>query len=763
MRKLPENTKVSIRLATLKRILNTKWMKFIWISSCSVVVLSLVLFASIYFGAFGKIPSEKELSSIHQEAATEVLDANERLIGKYFIYDRQPLAYKAFPQHLIDALVATEDVRFYEHDGIDNTSLARVFFKTILMQNASSGGGSTLTLQLAKNLFRRQRYAFGGIVIHKLKEAIIAKRIERIYTKTEILELYLNTVPFPDNTYGIESASRKFFNKPAVALTCVEAATLVGTLKANTYYNPRLHPKRCKERRNIVLHQMLKYDYLTEALTTAYSKDSLKLEYRSFNHDLGIAPYFRQQVKKELIQILDRIKKPDGTPYNLYKDGLQVVTTLDVGMQKAAENAVKAHMSTLQKHYEKAYGNRAPWKAGHSVFNAALKSLPLYKACKAKGYNDQQIHKVLSEKRAQELFTWQGDVIKQASTLDSLQHFLKFLNTGMLVISPKTGAIQAYIGGIDYRYFKYDNVSLSERQVGSTFKPFVYTAAIENGMKPCQYFSVKPVSYVNYENWTPKNSGKGTEDPFLNYSLEKALSQSINTVAVKVLEETGIENVIAQVKKLGITQEIPHLPSIALGVASINLKALTGAYASYVNAGQPVQPYGISEIRDRSGRTIMSFKPQVEVPPAFNAYTQQAVLSMMRSTVTTGTASRLRHTYKLKNAIAGKTGTTQDNKDGWFVAVTPKMVAVTWVGNPNASIGFSSTQLGQGANSALPIFAKFYQTLNKDLSYDSITKAKFDIVSPQAIDDLNCKSEKRDGLLKRLFKPNKKKKRFKDH
>jgi penicillin-binding protein 1A len=462
-----------------------------------------------------------------------------------------------------------------------------------------------------------------------------------------------------------------------------------------------------------------------------------------------------------LAAILDTITKPDGTSYNLYKDGLQVVTTLDYEMQLAAELAMKTHLSKLQGHFERAYGSAAPWQKRTPVFNAALKRLPLYKTLKAQGLSAQQIDDTLAVKRNMELFSWQGDIEKAVSVKDSLQHFLKFLNTGMLSIDPATGAIRTYIGGIDYRYFKYDHVALSARQVGSTFKPFVYTAAIENGMKPCKYFSLKPVSYVNYNHWTPKNSGT-EDDVFINYSLEKALSHSVNTIAVKVLEATGILKVKDQVKLLGITQDLPHLPSIALGVTAINLKTLTGAYASYVNAGKPVQPFCIKEIKDRTGTVIATIKPKISKTPAFSPYTQQALLEMMRSTVNSGTASRLRSTYKLTNAIAGKTGTTQDNKDGWFVALTPKLVTVTWVGN-DANIGFNSTRLGQGANSALPIFALFYQKLTRDSKYNAITKSKFEITSQEAIEDLKCQPEKRDGFFKRLLGGKQKKKRFRVH
>jgi len=747
-------------MALLKSLFRNKWVKLAVVGFISVLVFFIGLYISIYLGAFGKVPTAAELSFIKQEEATQVLDQEGKLIGKYYVYDRQPLHFEDLPKHLIDALVNTEDVRFFEHDGIDNVSLMRVFVKSILLQDKSAGGGSTITLQLAKNLYGRNNYRFFSMVINKFRESIIAKRIETIYSKHEILTMYFNTVPFPDNTYGIESAARKFFNKPAFELSIDEAAALVGSLKANNYYNPRLHPERSVDRRNVVLNQMVKYGNMPQDTAAFYADKPLGLDYKSFNHDVGIAPYFRAQVKKELAVILDSIKKPNGESYDLYRDGLIVHTTLDIGMQKMAEEAMKEHLTALQNSFERSYGNAAPWQKNKQLIDADLKRTPQYKLYKEAGLTEAQIRDTLSIKQDTELFQWEGDTIKKASVIDSLQHYLKFLNTGMLSVEPKTGAIRSYIGGIDYRYFKYDHVSQSERQVGSTFKPFVYTAAIENGMKPCTYFSLAEVTYSNFNNWTPSNSGGENEDPYLNYNLEMALSNSVNTIAVKVLNEVGIPKVLEQAKRIGIKKELPNLPSIALGVAEINLKELTGAYASYVNDSKPVTPYAITKVTDRTGRIIAEFKPE-EAEPAFKDYTRQVMLEIMESTVNKGTASRLRSTYGLNNDIAGKTGTTQDNKDGWFVGITPKLVTVTWVGNDNQAIGFRTTGLGQGANSALPIFARFYSKLNKDSKYDDITKSRFETPTDEVVSDLDCNEEKRDGFLKRIFSSKKKQRKFK--
>ncbi|WP_299245668.1 transglycosylase domain-containing protein [uncultured Aquimarina sp.] len=752
---------MSSHITMMHKLLQKRWIKWPLIVLGSFFLVFIIFYGSIYFGFWGEIPSKNELSSLKQAEATQVLDKDNRLIGKYFVYDRQPIVYEDLPKHLIDALIATEDVRFYEHDGVDNVSLLRVFFKTILFRNKSSGGGSTITLQLVKNIFGRKDYGAFSIVVNKLKESIIAKRIEDIYSKEEVLTQYFNTVPFPDNTYGIESASQKFFNKSTKELTLSEACTLIGSLKANHSYNPRLFPERSQLRRDVVLQQMMKYEYITQDVSDRIMNQNIVLDYQYFNHDLGLAPYFREEVKKELNEILKKYKKADSSVYDIYKDGLIIHTTLDYKMQSLAEEVMKEHLQSLQKTYEKEYGKKAPWKINTNLIDNALKQLPIYQKYKEQGLSQKQITDSFSIKREMELFDWQGNITKKVSTRDSLQHYLKFLNAGMIAIDPSNGAVRAYLGGIDYRYFKYDHVSQSKRQVGSTFKPFVYTAAIENGMKPCTYFPLKEVTYTNLKDWTPKNASE-EKDPYLNYNLETALSNSVNTIAVKVIGEVGIPKVFDQIKKMGITEELPDQPSIALGTAGIKIKELAGAYASYANNSKGVRPFYITRIEDKQGNIIASFEPEISEEPAFSDYTRQVMLEMMKSTVDKGTATRLRTTYGLKNDIAGKTGTTQDNKDGWFVGITPKLVTVTWVGNDNYAIGFKTTAQGQGANSALPIFGKLYQKMNENPDFDIITKSSFEKTSNNVLEDLDCQPEKRDNFLKRLFSKKKRKKKFKN-
>jgi len=720
-----------------------------------VSLLLLFFVMSVRFGAWGKIPDKTALSDFKYQRASEVYTSDSVLIGKYYLFDRQPIDFEKIPKQLLGALVAIEDERFYDHSGIDYRSLFRVGVKTILMQDQSSGGGSTLTQQLAKNLYPRRERQKANIAVNKVKEMIIASRLEDIYSKNEILTHYLNTVSFGGNTFGIESASLKFFNKRAQELTLEESATLVGMLKATYGYNPKIFPEKSLERRNLVLQSMYNNNFLTEEANDSISKIPLKLNYHEFDHDAGLAPYFREEVRKQLIKWA-KAEEESGNSYNIYTSGLKIYTTLNHKMQVMAEDAMMKHMKELQRSFEKSYGKKAAWLTNKKIIEKAVRAAPLYKKLVGGGLTHEQTWDSLSRKRSMILSDWEGDEPTEASPIDSVKHYLKFLNTGSLTIDAHTGAVQTWIGGIDYKNFKYDHVAQSKRQVGSTFKPIVYTAALEVGMSPCSYFSAQEVEYENLKGWSPSNSGD-KDEAYLNYSMEMALSNSVNTVAVKVLEKTGIENVIVQAKNMGIFSELPKQPSLALGTGEIYLNELAGAYASYVNNGKAVLPFLISNITNQKDSILADFEPKRAKTSAFSPETGQIMLEMMKSTINEGTASRIRSTYKLNNDIAGKTGTTQNNKDAWFVAVTPKLVHVTWVGLDNHEIGFRSTSLGQGANAALPIFALWMQKMNKESEFNSITRARFPRPEASVLRALDCEPIKRDGFFKRLFKnPNKK-------
>lgn len=747
----------SLKPTMLERIKRSRKLKWAIGVVFALITLPVLFYISIYFGFFGEIPSSKELSTLKQSEATQVLSEDGKLIGKYYIFDRQPIVYEQLPQHLIDALIATEDIRFFEHNGIDSRSLLRVFFKTLLLQDKSSGGGSTITLQLAKNLYGRKDYGLLGIVVNKLQESIIAQRLENMYSKNEILTIYFNTVPFSDNTFGIESAAMKFFNKNTTQLNLEESAVLVGMLKASHYFNPRIFPERSRLRRDVVLVQMSKYGFINQPeLEEAKYKD-LVLDYHYYSHNQGLAPYFREKLRQDLSTILDTLKSKNGEPFNIYRDGLIIHTTLDFKMQELAEEAVHTQMAQLQKAHEKSFENKGPWVTNKQIILDAVKRTDIYKKLNKEGFSDSEILVSLGkETREMELFSYDKKEIVEASTLDSIAHYLKFLNTGFLAVEPSTGAVKAWVGGVNFEYFKYDHVAQSKRQVGSTFKPIVYTAALENGMDPCAYFSANEVTYEG--GWTPSNSGSISDDPYMNYNLKTALSQSINTIAVKVLMETGVDKVIGQAEKMGIESRLPRVPSIALGTAELSVKELAKAYTSFVNNGKPSTPYYITKIEDGRGNILVEFKPEVEKIPAFSETNGEIMLEMMKATVNEGTASRLKSTYKLQNDIAGKTGTTQSNKDGWFVGITPNLVTVTWVGADDHRIGFRNTAIGQGANSALPIFALFLQKLNQDEYFNEITQARFKATSPEVLAMMECEESKRDGFFKRLLsRPDKKK------
>lgn len=729
--------------------------KIILISIAGLCCLLYLFYGSIYFGLWGHIPSKKELSDLNLEQATEILSEEGKLLGKLYINDRQPIGFDSIPQHLIDALVATEDARFYQHNGVDVQGLFRVLVKSIILQDESSGGGSTISQQLAKNLYPRENLGSLGIVVHKIRESIIAKRLEKVYTKDEILLHYLNTVPFSDNTYGIESAAKHFFNSAKSQLSIPQAATLIGSLKATYYYNPKLFPDRSKQRRNVVLSQMKNYGYLDTVAYDSLSKDSITLDLQQYKYNDGIAPYFREHVRLYLKNWLRDYNQNKDSTINIYTDGLKIHTTINYQMQELAEQAMQEHLSKLQQEFEKSYGKNAPWLTDKALIEDEIKKSPAYKNLIEGGLSKSAVMDSLQKTKEMEVFSWEGEKQKAFSSIDSIQHYMKLLNCGFVALSPKDGALKVWIGGIDYKHFKYDHVIQSKRQVGSTFKPMVYTTAIENGIDPCTYFSLEAVEYKNLKGWTPQNASDKEQEDYINYSMEYALSRSINTIAVKVLEEAGIKNTILQAQKMGISSTLPEVPSLALGTAELTVMELAIAYSTYLNQGIPADPKFITKIVDDKGGVLYEGKDinqqTIEKKPAYSDTTREVILEMLKTTINEGTAQRLRSTYGLENDLAGKTGTTQNNKDAWFVGLTPNLVSVTWVGLNNHQIGFKSTAMGQGANAALPIFGKWMQKMNKDSKLNTYTKASFPDTSKEVLESLDCKEEKRDGFFKRLF------------
>jgi len=671
-----------------------------------------------------QIPSKRALRNIQNQVASEVYSADSVLLGRYYIQDRTEITFDDINPEVINALIATEDVRFYEHSGVDFVSLGRVLVKSIFMQEESAGGGSTITQQLAKNLYPRKRYWVLSMVMNKMREAITAQRLESIYSKKDLITLYLNTIPFADQTFGIQAAAKRFYSTTAKGLTADQGAVLIGMLKATHSYNPRLFPKRAQARRNVVLAQMAKYKYLSEKASDSLQALPLKLNYSTVSFHEGLAPYFREFLKAELLTWCKNNSKPDGSAYNLYTDGLKIYTTLDSRLQEYAEKAVAQQMSEVQKQFFTHWGKENPWGKDERVITDAMRRSSRYRELKEQDLSEEEIMKVMRKKIPMRLFSWDGDKDVQMSPLDSIKHHIQFLNAGFLAMEPQTGKVKAWVGGIEHDFFQYDHVKLTtKRQVGSTFKPIVYAMAIENGIAPCDLISAERETYIDDEGekWTPRNT---QNDYQVRYTMRGALAYSVNTVAVKLIQEAGVDNTIALSRKMGVSSEMKHVPSVALGSPSISLVEMTTAYSCLANEGVTVPPNYITSIQDLYGKTYDNFKTG-KPERAMSKETARLVVQLMQTVVHEGTASRLRWRYGILNDVAGKTGTTQANADGWFMAATPNLVVGSWVGADDMRIHFRTTELGQGSSTALPIFGYFMKQVNADTAFRKISEAKF--------------------------------------
>lgn len=742
------NTRNSNKNTSEKPIKQKLLTLFIRISF--LIIIFMVLFIlSVRMGFYGKLPSIEELQSIQNMEASEVYSADGELLGKYYLQDRSAIAYEDISKNVINALVATEDARFFEHNGVDYRSLLRVIIKTAILQDRRGGGGSTITQQLVKNIYGRAQYKHFSIPIIKIKEILIARRLEKAYSKEEIITLYLNTVPFGDNSFGIESAANRFFSTSSINLTVPQAAVLIGMLKANYSYNPRLFPDKARFRRNVVINQMVKYEFLTKTEATGFKNELLALKYKKVSHQDGIATYFREQVRQRALKWCAANTKPNGSHYNLYTDGLKIHTTLDARMQVHAEKAMKNHMTALQKVFDSHIKTKEPWRANKNIIESAMRQSQRYKKMKNEGATEEEINEVFNTKVSMDIFTWQGEQEVKITPMDSIKHYLSFLNTGFMALDPKTGQVKVWVGGINFKYFQYDHVNYTtKRQVGSTFKPIVYAAAIEKGIAPCDYISAEKTTYENFDNWTPSN---GVDNYSMKYSMKGALTKSVNTVAVNLIDKTGINNVIQLATKMGVESELPSVPSLALGTANLSVSELAAVYSTFVNNGTPIQPYTIAAIENNEGDIVYenAFKPKEQV---LRQETCDMIIDMMKSVVNHGTASRIRWKYGLKNDLIGKTGTTQGNTDGWFAAAIPNLVMISWVGADNPNYRFRTTNLGQGANTALPITALFLKNINADIELNSISKTKFPALTSSLEGKMDCLPEMDDiTFMEKIF------------
>lgn len=739
----------------------SKWIKRFWIFYISGFLFVVLLFIAISLGLLGFMPTFSDLENPKTNLATEVYSADGELLGKYYLENRSPCKFEELDSSLIQALIATEDARFFKHSGVDGRALVRVFFGVVT--GIHQGGGSTISQQLAKNLFPRDPDASKfKMVITKLKEWVVASKLEREYSKNEIIAMYFNTVDFGSNSMGIKSAAATFFGKLPSELNYQESAMLVGMLKAPTKFSPRRNPNASLSRRNTVIAQMEKYKYLTEQQADSIKKIPIDIsQYKIQHHATGSATYFREYLRQYLTEWCKNNPKPDGSFYDIYKDGLKIYTTIDSRMQKHAEDAVREHIANyLQPMFfqhikgvkNAPFYNLTPEET-ERILVSAMKRSERYELMRDAGISDAEIRKNFDVKVKMKILTWDRGMVDTVMTpMDSIRYIKSFLQCGMMAMDVNTGYVKAYVGGVDYKYFQYDHVKLSKRQVGSTFKPYVYAVAMQSGeYNPCTMVPNVPVTFKLPEGttWTPRNSGDYKSGQMI--SLSEALAQSINYISAYLMKQFGPHAVIQQVKSMGITSEIPAVPSIALGACELSLYEQVGAINCFPNQGVYIEPSFITKICDNNGNVIHSYVPKTN--EAMDQITAFKTVRLMQGVVQHGTGARLRGQYKINFPMAGKTGTTDNQSDGWFVGYTPLLSCGVWVGCEDRAAHFRTTALGQGARTAMPVFALFMQKCYSDpeLPYSKVVAnpAKYpglEFTIPEAYtgDPSGCNEQKRE-------------------
>ena len=698
------------------------------------------LFAS--WGLLGSMPSFEDLENPDSNLATEIISADGVVIGKYFEKNRSQLKYSDLPKNLVQALVATEDARFYDHSGIDGRGTLRA-----ILSFGTSGGASTLTQQLAKQLFHGEGSKFLPFrIIQKAKEWIIAIRLERQYTKNEIIAMYCNVYDFGNNSVGVNSAAKTYFSKEPKELTITESAVLVGMFKNSGLYNPVKNIEGVTNRRNVVLKQMEKAEIITEAQKLQLQRLPIKLNFKLESHKDGTATYFREYLREYMKKWVEENKKPDGSDYNIYKDGLRIYTTIDSRMQLYAEEAVEAHMANLQEEFfDQAKENKnAPFvnisqAETDRILKKAMKASARWNIMESNDKSEEEIIASFKQKTKMKVFTWKGERDTIMTPLDSIRYYKHFLQSGLMAMEPQTGNIKAWVGGINYKYFQYDHVGQGARQVGSTFKPFVYATAIEQlGMSPCDSildgpFMIRKGEHNVTADWEPRNSDQRYRGMV---TLKRALANSINTVSAKLIDKTGPEAVVELTHKLGVTSEIPAQPSIALGAVEITVQDMVAAYSTFANQGVYVKPQFLRKIEDKSG--VVLYEPVPESHDVLNKDIAFAVIKLLEGVTEGGSGERLRtegggsgdnrwtgYPYMFKNPIAGKTGTTQNQSDGWFMGMVPNLVTGVWVGCEDRSARFRSLTYGQGATAALPVWGYFMKKCYEDETLN-VSKEDFD-------------------------------------
>ncbi|WP_409150163.1 transglycosylase domain-containing protein [Sphingobacterium sp. BS-2] len=717
-----------------------------------IVIYFIILFTCAvqinFLGLFGSSPTKKEILLPELNVSSELFTADSVLIGRYYKQDRDPVPYDSISPNIVNALIATEDVRFRKHHGVDFIGLFGGVFSTL---SGSDRGASTITQQLAKNLYRtRYKDAQGllgkipgiGLLVTKYKEWMTAFKLESKYSKEEILTMYLNTVSFSNNAYGIKSASVRYFDKLPSEVTVNEAAVLVGMLKGTTYYNPIRNPKNALQRRNVVLNQMEKEGYLKKDEVANLSKDSLGLNLNNQEVRNSNDSYLRTAVEKWLEDW------GEENEIDIYTSGLKIYTTIDSRMQKIAETVVATKMKELQQRLDNVWGNELPWrdKEGNVIPNFLedhAKKLPIY-ASLMKKYNDEaKVFEELNKKKSMEVFTWDGMEKVDYSTMDSLKHYLTMLNTGMMVMDPYNGNIKVWVGGINHNYYKFDHVNQAKRQAGSTFKPFAYAAALESGLAPCDKFTDKPVKieFINnkgeHEIWEPKNADWSFSHSDL--SLRHAMARSLNTVTAQITEKVGWDKVVEMAHKCGIDSKLESVPSVGLGSNDVSVFEMVRGYSTFMNEGKRTEPVLVSRIEDKDGKVLAEFKTSTK--EAITAENAWLMGYMLRGTIeeSGGTSQALWEwdLFQDENQIGGKTGTSSDYVDGWYMGVTKDLVAGVWVGCDEQSIHFKSSATGEGSKTALPIYALFMEELYKHPEL-GVTFGKFPEPTVEITKKYNC-------------------------
>ncbi|KLT69411.1 MULTISPECIES: penicillin-binding protein 1A [Flavobacterium] len=703
-------------------------------------VLAFFLFAS--WGLFGSMPSFEDLENPDSNLATEIISSDGVVIGKYFKTNRSQLKYSDLPKSLVEALVATEDARFYDHSGIDGRGTLRAVFTL-----GTNGGASTLTQQLAKQLFHGEGSKFLPFrIVQKIKEWIIAIRLERQYTKNEILAMYCNVYDFGNYSVGVSSAAQTYFSKDPKDLTMDESAILVGMFKNSGLYNPVRNPEGVKNRRNVVLSQMEKAKMISSAEKVRLQALPIALKFKLESHREGTATYFREYLRDYMKKWVAENKKPDGSDYDIYKDGLKIYTTIDSRMQQYAEEAVSAHMKNLQEQFfiEMKNNKNAPFlnitqAETDRIMMQAMKNSTRWAIMKDLDKSEEDIISSFKVKTKMRIFTWKGERDTIMTPMDSIRYYKHFLQAGVMAMEPQTGNIKAWVGGINYKYFQYDHVGQGARQVGSTFKPFVYATAIEQlNMSPCDSildgpFMIHKGRHHVTADWEPRNSDNRYRGMV---TLKQGLANSINTVSAKLIDRTGPEAVVELTKKLGVKTEIPVQPSIALGAVDITVEDMVAAYSTFANQGVYVKPQFLSRIENKSGEVI--YEPIPESHDVLNKDIAFAVIKLLQGVTETGSGARLRtegggsgdnrwtgYPYMFRNPIAGKTGTTQNQSDGWFMGMVPNLVTGVWVGCEDRSARFKSLTYGQGATAALPVWGYFMKLCYADPTLQ-VSKSDFE-------------------------------------